>query len=179
MKSGIYVILPLAGPALDEVQAVQRRFDPRLAREWPPHATLAGSSGMGPISGDVDVGALRAAIETLAAAAQPVEEPFGGAVRFMQSNVVVLPLDPHGALRTMHEALKRSGIPYAPERFAFTPHVTLSFYPELDAARARQVLATRVASPARFEAIHVYRSFQNRTSRRLFTVSLASGNGAA
>ena len=44
---------------------------------------------------------------------------------------MVLPLDPHGPLRTLHERIKTSGLKTAAPRFFFTPHVTLSLYREL------------------------------------------------
>lgn len=172
MKSVYYLILPLSGPALARVSAIQEKADPRLAREWPPHATLAGSSGMGPIPGEVDVGVLRRTLEEIAASTPPIELPFEAPTRFMQSNVVVLPLNPHGPLRELHERIKTSGLPFAPPRFAFTPHVTLSFYPELTPQRGRDLLVERVTEPARFESISVYRSFLNRTSRHVMTIDL-------
>ena len=49
----------------------------------------------------------------------------------MQTQIVVLPLDPHGPLRTLHERIKMSGLRAARPRFYFTPHVTLNLYREL------------------------------------------------
>lgn len=172
VRSAFYLVLPVAGTVSDEILAVQRRFDPRLAAAWPPHATLAGSSGMGPIPGDVPVAQLRDVLEPIAHETAPIELPFGAPMRFMQSDVVVLPLDPHGPLRALHERVKLSGLPYAPPRFAFTPHVTLSFYPELDRERLRELLSFRLAVPVRFEQLHVYRSFENRTSRFVMNLPL-------
>lgn len=165
MRSAYYVILPLAGPVAEQVLEVQRRFDPRLAGGWPPHVTLAGSSGMGPIDGEIPVQRLRETLEPIAAATPAIELPFEPPMRFMQSDVVVLPLDPHGPLRALHERIKLSGLAFSPPRFAFTPHVTLSFYPEHAAPRLRELLAFRPAGKALFETLEVYRSFQNRTSR--------------
>lgn len=165
MRSAFYVILPLAGPVAEQILEVQQRFDPRLAKSWPPHMTLAGSSGMGPLDGEIPVQRLREVLEPIALETPAIEMPFGAPMRFMQSDVVVLPLDPHGPLRALHERLKLSGLAHAAPRFAFTPHVTLSFYPEHTTARLRELLTFRPAGPARFETIEVYRSFQNRTSR--------------
>ena len=55
---------------------------------------------------------------------------FQAPVRFMQTNVVVLPLDPHGPIRELHDRIKASGLLHERPRFTFTPHVTLSFFPE-------------------------------------------------
>lgn len=173
MRSGIYLILPLEGPARAQVLAVQERYDPRSFRGWPPHVTLAGSSGMGPLDGDTPVPALRTALTEIAACTPPIEAPLEPPIRFMQTNVVVLPLDPHGPLRALHERVRAAGLRYAPPRFAFTPHVTLSFYPELTPQRSRELLSVRVQGPACFTVIAAYRSFENRTSKLLMSVPLA------
>ena len=177
MRSGIYLILPLEGHARDQVLAIQERYDPRSFRGWPPHATLAGSSGMGPLDGDTPLPELRSALTAIAAETPPIEVPLEPPIRFMQTNVVVLPLDPHGPLRELHERIRTAGLRHAPPRFAFTPHVTLSFYPELTPARARELLAMRVAGPARFTEIVAYRSFENRTSRLLMSIPLGMVSG--
>lgn len=127
---------------------------------------------MGPLDGDIPVPRLRAVLEQIARDTAPIELPFQAATRFMQTNVVVLPLDPHGPLRALHERIRSSGLPFSPPRFAFTPHVTLSFYPELTSQRSRELEAVRLPIPARFDELVVYRSFQNRTSQLLMTIPL-------
>jgi hypothetical protein len=47
--SGIFVIAELDGAICERVHAIQERFDPKLAAESPPHVTIIGSSGAGPI----------------------------------------------------------------------------------------------------------------------------------
>ena len=48
--NGIFVTAELDGPLGDRIRAIQERWDPKLARELPPHVTLIGSSGAGPIA---------------------------------------------------------------------------------------------------------------------------------
>jgi hypothetical protein len=50
VKPGIVVIAELSGSVAERIHEVQERYDPRMAAELPPHLTLIGSSGMGPIS---------------------------------------------------------------------------------------------------------------------------------
>ena len=68
-------------------------------------------------------------------------------MRFMQSTVVVMPIDPNGPIRALHERIKSSGLSYEQPRFTFTPHVTLSFYPELARERLRELLRIRFDEP--------------------------------
>lgn len=172
MKSGIFVIASLSGAAAERILEIQRQYDPRMAREWPPHVTLAGSSGMGPIAGDTPLEELRRALEPIAAETPAMSLPFGAPIRFMQSNVVVLPLDPHGPLRALHERIKTSGLRYDYPRHYFTPHCTLSFYPELPAGRARELLRVRVTEPAEVDAIEAWHTFQNRSAKKLLHLPL-------
>jgi 2'-5' RNA ligase len=172
MKAGIFVIAEIHGPAAKRIRKIQQRFDPRLAKEWPPHVTLAGSSGMGPIDGATPVEELRRRLEPVARETPPMLLAFGHPVRFMQTNIVVLPLNAHGLLRGLHERIKVSGLPYERARFYFTPHCTLSFYPELPPEKLREVLSVRVAEPADIESIQVYHTRQDKASTKLFELPL-------
>jgi 2'-5' RNA ligase len=168
----VYVIAPLDGEAARRILAIQHEFDPRSAREWTPHVTLAGSSGMGPISPAVTRDELQRALAPVAEESPPLSLPFGAPVRFMQSDVVVLPLDPHGPLRELHERIKSSGLPYAQPRFAFTPHATLSFYPQLTRQRAAKLLAMRIEEPAVITRLEVHHMGRDRRGKLLASFDL-------
>ena len=172
MKAGIFVIAELRGRAAKRIRAIQKRFDPRLVKEWPPHVTLAGSSGMGPIDARTPIDELRRRLEPVARETSPLLLAFGHPSRFMQTNIVVLPLNPHGPLRALHERIKASGLPYEQPRFYFTPHCTLSFYPEHPPEKLRELLAIRVTDPADIEAIQVYHTRQDKASKKLFELPL-------
>jgi 2'-5' RNA ligase len=148
----------LAGLVADRLRAIQERYDPRMAAELPPHITLSGSSGMGPIPSTTTPAELAAALGPAAASTPPFVVHFGPPMRFMQSNVVVLPIDPHGPIRALHERIKGSGLRFEPARFTFTPHCTLSFYPELPRERLRELLRVRFDEPVMVESIQAYRA---------------------
>ncbi|HEY0777911.1 MAG TPA: 2'-5' RNA ligase family protein [Gemmatirosa sp.] len=157
--NGVFIIAPVAGPASARIAEVQRRYDAKLAAESAPHVTLVGSSGTGPIDPGVSRERVRVLLEPVLADAHPLVLPFGAPERFPGTNVVALPLSPHGPIRELHDrivdALARGGIPTARGRFTFTPHATLSFYPTLPPARLRELLAMRFADPAVLEQIEV------------------------
>jgi 2'-5' RNA ligase len=156
VKPGIVILAELEQPLRDEILAIQQRFDPKLAKLLPPHVTITGSSGMGPIPVTTTEAQLRAALEPVAAATAPMSLPLGRPMRFMQSQVVVFPLRPHGAIRELHDRLLTSGLPYEPPRFTFTPHVTLNLYRELPDAELRELLRVRIDTPVRLERIAAY-----------------------
>lgn len=153
--AGIFVIVELTGDLATQVAAIQREHDPRLAALWPPHVTLIGSSGAGPILSDTPVEELRAKLGAVAANTPPLTLAFGLPQRFPDRDIVVLPLDPHGPLRTLHEQLKRAGLRSHQARYPFTPHVTLTMFPPLAREREQRLLTVRVAQPVVVDRLRV------------------------
>ena len=158
MKSGIVLLAELTGPVADRIHELQERFDPRMARELPPHVTLSGSSGMGPTPADTPAATIREILEPIARDTAPITVSLLPPIKFMQKNVVVLPIDPHGPIRALHERIKTSGLPFERPRFAFTPHVTLSFYPELSREKLRDLLTVRIETPIVIDRIAAFKA---------------------
>jgi len=165
----------LTGPVADRIREIQERFDPRMARELPPHVTLTGSSGMGPTPSTTTVEELRYYLEPIARDTAPIEVVLQPPMKFMQSVVVVLPIDPHGPIRTLHERIKASGLPYEPPRFAFTPHCTLSFYPELPREKLRDLLSIRIEDPVTIDCIAAFKAVTLTRAEKILELPLSSG----
>jgi 2'-5' RNA ligase len=176
---GIFVLAELAGEAGERIRAIQERYDPKLARQSPPHVTLAGSSGVGPIVPSTPTERIREVLAPIAAGAPPLTLPFERPHRFMSTNIVVLPLDPHGPLRALHERVAHSGLTFARARFTFTPHATLSFYPTLSRDALRELLAVRVDAPAVIDRLTVYFTRDPQPAVKLLELPLAGAAAAA
>ena len=174
MKPGIIVMSELRGEIAERVLEIQRRVDPRMAAELPPHVTITGSSGMGPISPDVTDEALRESLEPVAAATAPFTVSLQPPMRFMQSTVVVMPIDPNGPIRALHERVKLSGVRYEAARFTFTPHLTLSFYPELPRDVLRELLRVRFDEPLPIDSIQAYRAIDLTRTRKVLDLRLGT-----
>ena len=172
-KSGIFVIAPIGGELGERIAELQRTHDPRILKLGRPHVTLAGSSGMGPIDARTPVGELEAALRPIADDTPPITVQFGLPTRFMQTEIVVLPLDPHGPLRTLHERIKLSTLTAAAPRFYFTPHVTLSLYRELPKDALARILAYRFPEPAVLDRLECHLTRDTGESRHLLTLMLA------
>lgn len=172
---GIFVVLPIGGAAGERIAALQRVHDPKLAAMGVPHVTLVGSSGVGPIAPGTRESALRAAMAPIARATAPIPVRFGAPTRFMQTSIVSLPLDERGPLRTLFEAVRASGLRFGPVRFAFTPHATLSFFPTLDRARERRIVAERVTEEAVLDRIELTLTQDPRPPRLLLSLPLEGG----
>lgn len=173
---GIFVLADLTGEAGERIRALQQRFDPKLARQSPPHVTLVGSSGVGVIPPDTPVARIREALAPIAAATPPLTLPFQRPHRFMQTNIVVLPLDPHGPVRHLHDRIAASGLPFATPKFTFTPHATLSFYRTLSPDELRALLAVRIDVPARIERLTISYTRDPQPARTLFELALTGSS---
>ena len=174
MKPGIIVMSELHGTIGARLREIQQRYDPRMAAELPPHVTITGSSGMGPISPTTTDDELREALMSVAEATPPFTIRFDPPMRFMQSTVVVMAIDPNGPIRALHERIKASGLSYEQPRFTFTPHCTLSFYPELPRERLRELLRTRFDEPVTIDSIQAYRAIDLTRTQKVLDLPLTA-----
>jgi 2'-5' RNA ligase len=115
---------------------------------------------------------LEAALGPIAASTPPLTLELGAPVRFMQTEIIVLPLRPYGPLRELHERIAQSGLTYSPPRFAFTPHITLSFYRQLSAEERRSLLTLRIDGPVEVTQIECSLSNDPQPARHLLTLPL-------
>jgi len=175
-KSGIFVFAPIGGDVGARIATLQRRYDPRLGGlGQAPHVTLVGSSGMGPIAPDTTREELLERLGPIAAETAPIPLRFGRPTRFMQTQIVVLPLDPHGPLRTLHERIKTAGLRAARPRFFFTPHVTLNLYRELPPDLLAALLVERFDDAVTIDSIAVHLTRDTGEWQELLTLRLDGG----
>ena len=170
--NGIFIIAELEGEAGKAVREINQRYDPRLARYKAPHVTITGSSGVGPIPASVSTDELREKLEPVTSSTEPMTLQFAPPIRFMQSQIVVLPLDPHGPLRLLHDRIATSGLPFQNARFTFSPHCTLSLYPTLTRDTERELLSIRITDPVLIDRIIVYHTMDPQPSKKLLELQL-------
>ena len=151
----LFIIVEARGAAGARIAEIQRRFDPKLAARTPPHLTLTGSSGVGPLPISLSVEQLRERLAPIAAATPAFTVPLGRPERFMQTNTIVLPVEPHGPIRVLHDRVARSGLPFAAAKFTFTPHVTLNYFATLTNRHVEELLRLRVEEPLRIDHLQV------------------------
>ena len=174
--NGIFILAELPGEIADRVREINEQYDPRLARYRPPHITLTGSSGAGPIPPSVSVEDIRDRLVPIATETAPITLSFQAPQRFMQTDIIVLPIDSHGLLRVLHDRIVSSGLPFTQARYTFSPHTTLSLYQSLDAKSIRDLLKTRLPEPFVINAIQVYHTRDPQPSRKLLELELSGGS---
>lgn len=157
MAHGIYLVTDLLeGEGAQAIAALQRDLDPRLAALGRPHVTFAGSSGVGVLPTGFPVDRLRAALEPVCAATPPLDLDFGPPARFPATNIVQLPLPVHGTVRALYERIAATGLPFAPVRFAFTPHCTVHFFRTPTRETWERARGFRVPGPVRVDRLQAY-----------------------
>ena len=174
--NGIFILAELPAGIADRVREINERYDPRLSRYKPPHLTLTGSSGMGPMPPSVGVEEMREKLEPITRDTAPITLSFQPPQRFMQTNIIVLPLDPHGPLRILHDRIITSGLPFTRARYTFSPHSTLSLYQSLDEKAVGELLKTRIPEPFVISAIQLYHTRDPQPSRKLLELPLTGGS---
>ena len=175
--NGLFITVELEGALATRIRELQLRHDPKLAREFPPHVTLIGSSGAGPIDAAVPRDELKRQVLGVATATAPLSITFQPPMRFIGREIVVLPIDPHGPIRALHEKLKMSGLRCAPARWPFTPHCTLNYYATLTPERQRELLAVRESAPWTLHTLRVYHTREGEKAELLFDAPLGGGEG--
>jgi len=174
--NGIFILAELPAEIADRIREINERYDTRLARHRPPHITLTGSSGAGPIPPSVTVDEIRGKLESIVADTAPITLSFQPPQRFMQTDIIVLPIEPHGPIRALHDGIITSGLPFTRARYTFSPHATLSLYQSLDAKSIRELLKTRMPEPFVLNAIQVYHTRDPQPSRKLLELQLTGGS---
>jgi len=174
--NGIFILAELPVEIADRVREINERYDLKLSRYKPPHLTITGSSGAGPIPPSVSVEAMREKLEPITRDTAPITVSFLPPQRFLQTNIIVLPLDPHGPLRMLHDRIITSGLPFTRARYTFSPHSTLSLYQSLDERAIRELLKTRIPEPFVINAIQLYHTRDPQPSRKLLELPLTGGS---
>lgn len=171
-SEGIFILAEVKGEAGRRIREINERYDQRLARYRRPHLTITGSSGVGPIPADVSAAELRAKLEPITSLTPPLELPLRSAQRFLQTNIIVLPLDHYGPLRELHDRIANSGLRFGRSRHSFSPHCTLSLYVTHPAEVERELLRTRINYPIVIDSIQLYHTRDPQPSRLLLELPL-------
>src|SRR6478672_7049194 len=166
------MIAELGGEAGERIRAINLKYDPKLARYKAPHVTITGSSGVGPLPASVTVAEISEKLGPIAEATAPFSLYFDPPMRFMATEIIVLPLDPHGPLRVFHDQVASSGLPFQQARFTFSPHCTLSLYPTLTRETERALLSVRITEPVIIDRVVMYETLDPQPSKNLLELQL-------
>ena len=127
------------------------------------HSLSARASGSGkgwrpvpgPIAADTPRERLAQVFDEIAASTPPFEVTAEPPNRFVDTGIVSFPLPARGPLRALHERILTSGLRFLPTRFAFAPHATISYYPDVSREKERALLALKLTAPIRIERLEL------------------------
>ncbi len=172
MADGIYIVADLHGAEADRIATLIREIDPKYANFFRPHVTLTGSSGAGVLPLGTDAAQVRDALERVGEQIAPLDFVFGAPEKFPATNIIVLPLPVHGAVRWLHDAIAMSGLPFAAPKFAFTPHCTVHLFRTMTDATWQRARRFRVRAPIRVDRIQAYATREPQPATLLCDIAL-------
>jgi 2'-5' RNA ligase len=135
---------------------LQQKLDPKFAKLFRPHVTLAGSSGVGVLPLGTPTAELIEKLSRVGEAVAPLDFVFGAPERFPATNIIMLPLPVHGPVRWLHDRIAQCGLPFAAPKFAFTPHCTVHFFRTMSGETWQRAQRFRVRAPIRVDRIQAY-----------------------
>jgi 2'-5' RNA ligase len=150
-----FVVAELPDPIAAWVRATRLTFEPAIAH-LPAEITLAGSSGVGPISVGQSVDSIREKLEAAIAGRLPFEARFTGVGSFPGTEIFFAA--PESApFVALHRAIVNSGIAFGPSAFAYSPHCSLKGATPLGPGQREALAALSVpAAPFTIRAVSVY-----------------------
>jgi hypothetical protein len=137
------------------IHETRRTFEPAIAG-MPVEITLAGSSGVGPISPGQDVERTRSILESTVAGRLPFDARFTGIDNFPGTEIFFAAPEQEPFVG-LHRDIADSGIAFQPSAFPYRAHCSLKGFTPLRPGQRAALLALSVPSqPFTIRTISVY-----------------------
>lgn len=143
LRNPTYVCLDIPEPVKSKVREIREAFCDRLVG-FPIEITIAGSSGIGAISGDADWAVVEPKLIAVCGQTGPITARFGGVVRFPGTDTFVLSLGDPQPFVAVHDRLRHSGIPFEPSIYPFFPHCSLRMSGALSPEAISRLFSVRI-----------------------------------
>ena len=152
LRNPTYICLDIPDPFREKVREIRQTFCDRLLN-FPVEITIAGSSGIGPISGDAEWESVETKLLSVCSKTAPIVARFGGVVRFPGTDTFVLSLGDPMPFVAIHESLKYAGLPFEPSHFPFFPHCSLRMSGQLSPADISRLFSLRIEGEFEIERL--------------------------
>ena len=150
-----FVVAELPDPIAAWVRSTRSAFEPGIA-QLPAEITLAGSSGVGPISPGQALDAVRAALASALAGRLPFDARFHGIDNFPGTGIFFAAPEPE-PFAALHVAIAKSGVAFAPSPFPYRAHCSLKGLTPLRPGQREALTALSVPDgPFTIRSISVY-----------------------
>ncbi len=152
LRNPTYICLDIPDPFREKVREIREAFCDRLTN-FPIEITIAGSSGLGALSGDADWESVETKLLSVCSKTAPIVARFGGVVRFPGTDTFVLSLGDPMPFVSLHEQLKYAGLPFEPNAFPFFPHCSLRMSGDLSPADISRLFSLRIEGEFEIELL--------------------------
>jgi hypothetical protein len=124
-----FVVAELPPDIAAWVRETRLTFEPAISH-LPAEITLAGSSGVGPISAGQSIESIRSRLEAAVAGRVPFEARFTGIGNFPGTGIFFASPEPEPFI-ALHNAIVSSGIAFGSSAFTYCPHCSLKGFTAL------------------------------------------------
>lgn len=119
-----YIVAEIPEPVRSAIQSIRNHLGSPTSR-LPVEITLAGSSGVGPIPAGTDLSQIVSEMGRIFANVPPFGVSFSGFGVFPGTSLVYLCPTGRTPFDDIHEALRKSNIPFSQSAFPYNPHCTV------------------------------------------------------
>jgi 2'-5' RNA ligase superfamily len=163
-----FVVAELPDPVATWIRELRGKFEPDIAH-LPAEITLAGSSGVGPITLGQSVAFVQQRLTTALIGRLPFEARFIGIGNFPGTEIFFA--TPEGEpFNVLHAAVVASGIKFGSSRFSYNAHCSLKGFTSLKPGQREALELTSVpVKPFTISTVSVY-EMEGLQPTRLFSI---------
>lgn len=164
-----FIVAELPAGIAAWVRATRAVFEPAISH-LPAEITLAGSSGLGPISRGQHIEWIRSTLESALAGRLPFDACFKSVEDFPGTDIFFAAPEPEPFV-TLHLAIAASGISFAPSAFPYRAHCSLKGFTALHPGQRESLMNLAVPTgPFTISTVSVY-EMERMQSNLLFSIA--------
>ena len=119
-----YVVLEIPEPISTSITKIREKYEPQIAH-FPVEITVAGSSGVGPISSGQELDFVISELEIILVSFQSFEISFLTIERFPETDIFYLVPNDKSPFKKLHDLIKSTNIKFETNPHPYDPHCSL------------------------------------------------------
>jgi len=164
-----FIVAELPEPVAGWIQELRRQFEPAIAH-LPAEITLAGSSGVGPLTPGQNLASLRHLLTTALTGRLPFEARFIGIGNFPGTDIFFARPEA-GPFNALHAAVIASGVKFGASPFGYQAHCSLRGFTPLKPGQREALASISVpVQPFAISTVAVY-EMDSMQPARLFSIA--------
>ena len=119
-----YVVLEIPDPISTSITKIREKYEHQIAH-FPVEITVAGSSGVGPISSGQELDFVISELEIILVSFQSFEISFLTIERFPETDIFYLVPNDKSPFKKLHDLIKSTNIRFETNPYPYDPHCSL------------------------------------------------------